>query len=95
MLLCGFHCFTIYLDANIFKEKFNEARDIVKTKCALYNGENEESEDETEYEVISKSDVPEISEVNSSKNEEETEKVAEKLSELDVSNKDSKDEKEA
>lgn len=68
--------------ANQFKEKFNEAKNIVKTKCKLYiDDEDDDSEEE-------------LSEINSHKNndveENLTKQVREKLSGLDVSKEESK-----
>ncbi|KAF2899662.1 hypothetical protein ILUMI_06522 [Ignelater luminosus] len=69
--------------ANQFKDKFNEARNIVKTKCKLYiDDENEDSEEE-------------LSETNSHENndveENLTKQVREKLSNLDVSKEETKE----
>lgn len=73
--------------ANEFKEKFNEAKEIVRTKCHLYNNENN-----------SESDSGEENEINSSKEDQEENKtdlsdaeVTKKLSELDVKTEDNKE----
>lgn len=62
------------LVATLFKEKFNEGINIVKTKCKLYiTGSDEETDESVD------------SDKEEDKDEEETKEVMEKLSSLNVS----------
>jgi len=63
--------------ANLFKEKFNEARNIVETKCCLYTTNPSDNEDDVESNDSDSSHASQPEENN-------TDKVAEKLSELSV-----------
>lgn len=72
------HIFLI-LDANIFQAKFEDAKKILLTDCDLYNGKVDEE--------IKKEIVKAIEENEDEKDEDETKEISEKLSELEVNNK--------
>lgn len=68
------------LDANLFKTKFEEAQEILKKECNLYNGTlDHEHEDESESEMEDSTEDKENKEANL--------EITSKLSELDVNKK--------
>ncbi|KAL3270695.1 hypothetical protein HHI36_021223 [Cryptolaemus montrouzieri] len=79
-------------NANLFKQKFEEAREIVKTLCTLYNGEGDKDQfgDEENDESSDKEDQDFQKEQDNDGKEVITKEVTKKLSELDVSKNEDK-----
>lgn len=89
------HTFIIFLVANQWKEKFEEARNIVKTECSLYKDDYKDatksSDDESDDSEAENEDPPtekpqECSEKQSDVVDKDEKTVIQKLSELDVKN---------
>ncbi|XP_044763669.1 ran-specific GTPase-activating protein-like [Coccinella septempunctata] len=70
-------------NANLFKSKFEEAKEIVKTKCSLYNGEDDKEQSGDESEETSDEE---------DEKKDDTIEVQKKLSELEVTKKEEKSE---
>lgn len=72
----------LFSDANLFKTNFEEAKEIVKTKCKLYNGEDNEEESDDDSEKSG----------DEIENKDDTVEVSEKLSKLEVTKREEKSE---
>ncbi|XP_045466300.1 ran-specific GTPase-activating protein-like [Harmonia axyridis] len=71
-------------NANLFKSKFEEAKEILKTKCSLYNGEDEREQSDDEREQSDDESEKSIEE-NDEKKDDATLEISKKLSDLEVS----------
>ncbi|KAJ8971395.1 hypothetical protein NQ314_000728 [Rhamnusium bicolor] len=70
-------------NANLFKTKFEEAKNIVATECDLYNGKGDK-ENENNTSTESNNDEPEEPNDNVKSSEKECVEVTQKISELKV-----------
>lgn len=70
-------------NANLFKEKFEEAKKIVETQCELYNSQNNQESEENDSSLENSADESK----NHESDERECADLTKQISELDVKNK--------